>query len=300
MTNEQPLVSVIVAAYNAARYLAPTLESLFGQTYASVEIIVIDDGSTDETPEILKSYADRIQILHQANQGQGIARNVGCRQSKGSLLAFIDSDDLWDSDKLEKQVGLLKRFPAAVATYCDYRIIDEEGSVTQPNSATGTPRPSGNILQQLLIGNCVGSPSVVLVRREAFFTSGGFNEQPSRASEDYGLWLALATQGAFIYNPETLVSYRRHAGQATQGSRYDFNRALGNLACYDRMAAYMVGISNSDTRAIYRFRLWKAVRTLAWAARRHGVKGVAAKACLRALRRRPWRLDIIVDLLRSL
>lgn len=296
----KPTISVIVPVYNSEQFLASVLESVLAQTSPANEIIVVDDGSTDGSADIIATYGERVRTLRQTNQGQGVARNRGAEASTGSLLAFIDSDDLWDSNKLAIQVALLERFPQAVATYCDYRTIDGHGAVTQTTSAVGTPRPSGNALQQLLIGNCVGSPSVVLVRREAFFQAGGFNEKHSRAAEDYALWLALAVIGPIIYSPDTLVSYRRHAAQTTQDPRFAYNRALGNLDSYDRVAALITGVNNNDTREIYRTRVWEALLTLNWAARRYGDRRVALVSSLRAWRMRPWRMDLLGTLLRSL
>ncbi len=296
----EPLISIIVPVYNSERYLASALESVLAQAYKLIEVIVVDDGSTDGSAAIIKAFSGRICAIYQTNQGQGVARNRGSELATGSLLAFIDADDLWDSNKLATQVALLERFPSAVATYCDYRTIDGNGVTTQPTSALGTPRPSGSVLPQLLIGNCMGSPSVVLVRREAFVRAGGFNEKHSRAAEDYALWLGLAAIGPIIYSPDTLVSYRRHAGQTTQEARFAFNRALGNLDAYDRIAPLLSGIGNSDTLEIYQQRVWAALLTLAWAARHHGNRRLAIKSCLRAWHMRPWRLDLVVTLLRSM
>jgi len=114
-TPSTPLVSVIIPAYNATAFLGETLDSVLAQTYPNLEIIVVDDGSTDDTPDLLGSYGDRIRVLRQANSGQATARNHGAREAHGELLAFLDSDDLWDPDKIARQVELLDRFPTALA-----------------------------------------------------------------------------------------------------------------------------------------------------------------------------------------
>lgn len=300
MASNQPLVSIVVPVYNSEHYLSAALESVLAQTYRPVEIIAIDDGSTDNSSGILSTFSRHIQIIRQANTGQGIARNRACAASKGSIIAFIDADDLWDQAKLEKQVAILDHFPGAVATYCDCRTIDEMGAVTSTTTALGTPRPSGNVLQQLLIGNCVISPSLALVRRDAFIQAGGFNESQSRASEDYGLWLTLATLGPFIYSPETLASYRRYKSQTTQDPLFNYNKALGDLCSFDRIAPYMEQNTNKNTRLIYLQRLWEVLMTLAWSARCNGDRSVAINSYLRGLRMRPWRLDILAQLLRCL
>lgn len=297
---DEPLVSIVIPVYNSERYLRQTLNSLLAQTYKNIEIIAVNDGSTDKSSDILKSFSGTIKFFTQENQGQGIARNMGCKRASGALLSFIDSDDLWDVNKLEKQVALLGGFPEAVATYCDYRTIDEDGVTTQRTSAVGTPRPSGNILQQALFGNCLGSPSVVLMRKDAFDSSGGFNETQSRAAEDYGLWLSLATLGPIIYSPDTLVSYRRHASQTTQGPIFFYNRAVGTLNSLDRIASHICQIKNKDTHDLYHARVWKSLLTLAWAARVNRVHQTEFYSYFRAWRMRPWRLDIALRILLSL
>src|SRR3989304_595361 len=112
-----PRVSVIIPTYNTAHYIAPAVESVLGQTYQDTEIIVVDDGSTDNTRTVLTPYMDRIQYIVQDNKGRSEARNRGIHQSQGEFIAFLDADDLWLPDKLSQQVAALDEHEQAVLAY---------------------------------------------------------------------------------------------------------------------------------------------------------------------------------------
>lgn len=286
--NSLPLVSVIIPAYNAAAFLAKTLDSVLAQTYENVETIVVDDGSTDTTPQLLDSYRNRITILRQTNAGQAAARNNGARSAKGEFLAFLDSDDLWDSDKIARQVELLNRFPTALAVYCDHRTIDAEGNPRSSSAALAHPRPSGDILRSLLLGPCIVTPGLVLLRRHAFNASGGFDEAPlMRGHEDYALWLRLATQGAFIYSPETLVSYRWHTQQATKQKQYEFQMSQAKLKAVLAILDIMRASKNADLKRLFAWVLEEAHISAVWALRQTGKHADARKIAAAALARNP-------------
>ena len=108
-------VSVVVPAYNYARYLPKAIDSALGQTHPPLEVIVVDDGSTDDTPRVLAAYADRIRVIRQANQGAGAARNAGIAAARGEYVAFLDSDDLWHPRKLELQLARFASDPETTA-----------------------------------------------------------------------------------------------------------------------------------------------------------------------------------------
>src|SRR6266508_897311 len=124
MTNS--LVSVVIPNYNCGRFLEETLESVFAQAYPAVEVIVVDDGSTDDSLQVLEKYAGRVNVIRQANQGVSAARNAGIRASHGELVALLDADDLWHPDKLAKQVALFAN-PAVGLVHCAVEYIDEQG-----------------------------------------------------------------------------------------------------------------------------------------------------------------------------
>ncbi len=293
-TDSTPLVSVIIPAYNATAFLGETLDSVLAQTYPNLEIIVVDDGSTDATPELLDSYGDRIRVLRQANAGQAAARNHGAREARGELLAFLDSDDLWDPDKIARQVELLGRFPAALAVYCDHRTIDAQGRPVASNAALDYPRASGDMLRALLLGCCIITPGLVLLRRHAFDASGGFDEAPlMRGHEDYALWLRLATQGSFVYSPDTLVSYRRHKQQATRQKHYEMHMARAKLNAVMAIRDVMETSEDRDVKRLFAWVLVESHAMAAWAVRQIGDHAdsrriAAAGVALRPTSIRAW------------
>src|SRR5438034_9298591 len=123
-------VSVIIPTYNYARYLAAAIESALAQTYAPLEIIVVDDGSTDDTLRILGAYGNRLRVLRQANQGAGAARNAGIAAARGEYVAFLDSDDLWHPRKLELQLARFASDPDLGLVHCGVEVLDEQGRTT--------------------------------------------------------------------------------------------------------------------------------------------------------------------------
>ena len=283
-----PLVSVVIPAYNATAFLGETLDSVLAQSYTNLEIIVVDDGSTDTTPQLLDSYGDRIRVLRQANAGQAAARNYGAREAHGELLAFLDSDDLWDPDKIARQVALLARFPTALAVYCDHRTIDAQGQPIASSAALVYPRPSGDILRALLLGPCIITPGLVLLRRRAFDTTSGFDETPlMRGHEDYALWLRLATQGSFVYSPDTLVSYRRHNQQATKQNNYEMHMARAKLHGVMAIRDAMRASRDNDLKRLFAWVLSESHVVAAWAVRQIGDHAEARSIAAATLALRP-------------
>src|SRR3954470_1810603 len=117
-------VSVIIPTYNYARYLPQAIDSALGQTHAPLEVIVVDDGSTDDTPRVLEAYASRIRVIRQANQGAGAARNAGIAAARGEYVAFLDSDDLWRRDKLELQLARFREEPDLGLVHAGVETVD--------------------------------------------------------------------------------------------------------------------------------------------------------------------------------
>ena len=162
-----PLVSVIIPVFNGQQYLSEAIDSVLDQTYSNLEIIAVDDGSTDESSRILISYGSRIRYLHQNNQGTASARNSGVHSANGSILAFLDQDDLWVRDKLKRQVEILKESAATQVVF---------GMVQQFISPEMSPAFRARIRcpAQAVSGYL---PSVMLIRKEAFLEIGYFNSK---------------------------------------------------------------------------------------------------------------------------
>jgi glycosyltransferase involved in cell wall biosynthesis len=286
-----PLVSVVIPAYNAEALLGETLNSVLAQSYTNLEIIVVDDGSTDATPQLLEKYSDRVRVLRQANAGQAAARNHGAREAHGELLAFLDHDDLWDPDKTACQVALLDRFPEALAVYCDHRAIDAQGNLLSSSGALHFPRSSGEMLRALLLSCCIVTPGLVLLRRHAFDVSGGFDEAPlMRGSEDYAFWLRLATRGSFIYSPDTLVSYRRHEQQATRQKHWEMHLSRAKLHSLMAIRDSVRASSDKDVKRLFAWVLEETHISAAWAARQDGDHAGALSIAAAALGQRPASL----------
>jgi glycosyltransferase involved in cell wall biosynthesis len=203
-----PLVSVIIPAYNAARYLPATLQSCFDQTYPHLEIIVVDDGSSDETAQLMAGYPS-VQYIRQANQGPAIARNTGMEQARGDYLQFLDADDLLLPPKIERCLAGFEAHPQAGVVYCDYEYRTPDLQALSPVPKPHHTQPQGKIAATLIHSTatywCVPCPLVKsdLARQVGGFTPG-FN-----GVEDWHFWIKLAAQGAEFWPlPEVLVWYR--------------------------------------------------------------------------------------------
>ena len=199
---DSALVSVVIPTYNRARVLQTTLESVLAQTYPSIEIIVVDDGSTDDTAAILERYAGRIHVARQANQGVEMARRRGIRTSTGDYVTFLDDDDLMLPTKIERQVEVLNSQPRVGLVHCRYHYIDKDGNHLE---TTGW-LPEGDVRRQLVWG-CFPWSGGPLIRRECFRHLGE-NEHRDWYG-DWGMWLRIALAGyPFACVQEPLGCYR--------------------------------------------------------------------------------------------
>lgn len=219
-----PLVSVIIPAHNAEETLAETLESVRAQTYANLEVLVIDDGSVDGTHELASRIAlgdQRIRVLAQPNAGVAAARNHGIREAKGAYLAFLDADDLWSPEKIEAQVARMRESGRHVGlVYCWSAAIDEDGIVL---ADWDRPSRAGKVFTQLQRCNFVGNGSVVLVRKEIAQKIGGFEtrlrEAGAQGCEDVLFYLKAARECEFALVREHQVGYRRSAANMSSDWR---------------------------------------------------------------------------------
>lgn len=280
------LISVVVPVYNGAIYLKDTLDSALNQTYKNTEIIVVDDGSQDESASIVASYGDRVTYMLQANGGPASARHSGVLLSKGEYVAFLDQDDLWDKDKLEKQINLLEFHAAAVGVYCDHRSIDNEGKIIGCSGAEGHMRASGKILDVLIDGNFILTASLVILRRSAYDNAGGFDVHNPFWGDDYDLWMRISSLGAFLYQIDTLVSYRRHNNN-TSGS--DFEMLAGNMHALKNVEKYIKHSATTKTLRKLKSSLYSVTLGKAWHLKRLGHPCAAFKTYVECFRLRPLR-----------
>lgn len=207
---EFPLVSVVTASYNMGRYVGLAVDSVLAQDYPALEIIVVDDGSTDDTSAVLSRYRDdpRVKLIFQENAGQTVAKNRGVQAARGEYIAFCDADNLWLPNKLSRQIELFNEHNDIAVVYGDISLIDADG---QPLPTTQAKRYSGKITGRLLIDNFVTFNTAV-VSRKVMTAVGGFDES-LRMGIDYDLWLRISVKHTFHYIAEPLVRYRIWGGQ---------------------------------------------------------------------------------------
>jgi glycosyltransferase involved in cell wall biosynthesis len=204
-----PKVSVVILTYNRAAFLLTAIQSVLNQTFHNFEIIVVDDGSQDQTTEMVRSLTDqRIRYLrHEANKGQAASRNTGIRQALGEYVAFLDDDDEWLPQKLEKQVALLDSSSCRVGiVYTGFYSM--EGSTKRVINRF-IPEKRGYAVKAMCQRNWIGTPSTVLIRRVCFDKTGLFDEGLASAV-DYDMWLRISNEFEIDYIREPLVYYRVH------------------------------------------------------------------------------------------
>jgi len=203
-----PTVSVIIPTYNHARFIAQAVESTLAQTYSDLEIIVVDDGSTDDTQAILASYGDctrRVRVIHKENRGVAAARNTGILAAQGDYLLFLDADDLIPANKLECKVPILNAQPNVGLVYSAFQYIDEGGTQVLHEIR---PQREGHLLKDLLLRRLFFPPGAAVVRRECLDQVGIFDETCSAAA-DTDMWIRIAQGGfPFGYVDQPLFQYR--------------------------------------------------------------------------------------------
>jgi glycosyltransferase involved in cell wall biosynthesis len=206
------LVSVIIPTYNRAAYIAQAIRSVQAQTYPHVEIIVGDDGSTDNTADIVAQFGGSVTYLPLPHRGQPAAtRNAGLAAARGEYVAFLDSDDLFLPGRLARQLATFGDHPDAGMVYSDGYYFRDEPETPIGHVLDGLPTPSGDALPDLLRGNFL-APPVVLIRRSCLDSVGVFDERPEFfAVEDYDLWLRIAARFPLVYAPGSVAAIRRHA-----------------------------------------------------------------------------------------
>jgi glycosyltransferase involved in cell wall biosynthesis len=219
-------VSLVIATFNHARLLGQAIDSALTQTLAGVEIIVVDDGSTDDTSALLARYAGRVHVIRQDHRGLPAARNTGLAAARGTYVAFLDADDVLAPTKLAEQRSVLDRAPALGWTYCDVRIetVTTGAAVTASERFGYAARAcDGWLFPELVHGNFI--PAIApLIRRTAIEAAGGFDESLT-ALEDWDLWLRLSLIAEARYTPAVLATYRIHPhGMSADRARMDRNR----------------------------------------------------------------------------
>ena len=223
---KNPLVSVVIPTYNRANTICRAIESTLGQTYENIELIIVDDGSTDDTHAKLAGYGKRIRVIKQNNAGPSVARNRGIEISTGEILTFLDSDDLWMPTKIERQVAILEQVEKSVpCCLCNTIIRNSNGDERLSfDLARVYPRYDEGVWMnatEILSTRCIFFTQAVAIRRETLQKVGGFNES-LLVMEDHEMALKLSLEGPWAYIQEPLVIYNR----GTRGSLA--NQAIKN------------------------------------------------------------------------
>lgn len=258
MSAQPPLVSVVIPAYNAAAFLRETIDSVLAQSYAPVEIVVVDDGSTDGTPQVAASFGDAIHYVRQANRGVSSARNRGLQESTGVYLCFLDADDWLYPEDLERKVELLENNPELALAHA---LVEVTGPALDPTGEI-MRGAEGHVLDDLLelIPPAIPCPSNVLIRRSVLADVGVFDEELG-TSADYDLWLRIAREHPVGRVDHVSVKYRRHEGAMFT----DVEAQLQDMGRIFRKHRARLG-----SRPAWRTLQWRFYRSVAGEYRRRG------------------------------
>ena len=265
-----PLVSVVIPMFNAARTIERTLASVRGQTHRNLEILVVDDGSTDDGPAVAERHAahdHRVRIIYQSNRGVASARNAGIEASTGAFIAPVDADDLWHPEKTALQLAAMTGAdgvadPSIGLAYCWYSIIDADDTVRFDDCRSTA---EGDALKAMASRNIVGHGSGALMRREAVIQAGGYDTslraQNGEGCEDYKLYFQIAEHYRLALVRQCLVGYRETRVNMSSDPRKALrSRALCVPEFLDRHPD-LAGEFHEGRLRIMRFMLGRALRT---------------------------------------
>jgi glycosyltransferase involved in cell wall biosynthesis len=289
-------VTAIVPVYNGAATIAEAIDSALAQSYRDLEVIVVNDGSTDATAEVLRRYEGRIRVIDRKNGGIAAARNTGVAASQSEYLAFLDCDDIWAPAMVERTVAALDDNRDCVLAYTNCAVIDSDGHDLR-SALVGAGVDHAPTLDEMLSRLWPIMPSAVIMRRNTFDTCGGFSEEfRSYGFEDVIFWLRVREQGAFHYLPECLVKWRFSLFPSPLKTRW---RKPEACITFDRILRERYGIS-SDRLLAARARANRSILGyIGLRALRDGNRASAREAFRRALQMKPTRLKSILRYLKT-
>lgn len=302
---DSPLVSVIIPAYNAAQFIEETLESVFRQTCTNMEVIVVDDGSTDDTKSRLQAYDSRIHYIWQPNSGVGAARNRGIHAASGEYLAFLDADDLWDPEKLRAQLAVATRNPGSGLIACDgVRLYGKDvrpesllfGAVAERMRTLQLEEITGNFYREFIRAVPIFCPSQMLVPRRVATRVGPMATVRNDA-EDWDYTLRIAMLFPVTLHRDSLVTWRVHS-ESRSGTveRRQLVWALWKIQVLKRHRR----LCSPEDRALVAERLLGETRNAALGAHsegRRGNKAFARKILRRLFRLCPWNFRVWIALI---
>ncbi|MCA9469347.1 MAG: glycosyltransferase family 2 protein [Nitrospira sp.] len=290
------LISVIIPAYNAEQFIHLALESVLSQSHPPHEIIVIDDGSTDNTRKVLTNFKGKVRCLYQQNRGPSAARNAGIRVAEGDLICFLDADDLWVSNKLASQHAYMMAHPEIAMVFSDHEEFNEEGMglvsyLGIKQKAFGVfpieAGPIENAFEKLVVENFISTPTV-MVRKACLEKTGGFDEE-IWSVEDRDLWLRISAVFPIACIPKIFCKRRFHQGNISRQKELTFQGRIRVLEKNRKLFPHLVldGVWRRELAAHYlglgflllqKGRKWEAfqagIKTLSY-----GLEGIAERGC---------------------
>jgi glycosyltransferase involved in cell wall biosynthesis len=286
-------VTVVIPVYKAERWIAETLVSAMRQTYTDLEILVVDDGSPDNSSRIVEEFCrqdSRIRLIHKENGGLSSARNRGLEEAEGEFFAPLDADDLWHPDKLRLQVEAFQNAgPEAGLVYCWCSAIDENGSILRRDA--GMSHAEGDVLLDLIMAGWMPSGSIPLFRTSAIRSAGGYLTSLTR-SEDIDLYLRIAEHATFLAVRQFLVGYRQHSSNMSSdavGMVQQYERVMRDLRRrLPRIPAELIRWSIANHRFHYGLMALRAREF-----------SIAVWLLTTALYRDPWLLERVPGILRK-
>lgn len=294
-----PRVSVIIPSFNCGDYLGRAIDSVCAQTYADYEILVIDDGSTDDTKDVIEPYGQKVTYLYQQNQGVSAARNHAIGKASGELFAYLDADDLWYPEKLERQVAFLDANQECGMVHSEMSVINEQDEIIHVRFYEETKRlvPQGYCLRQLL-ARCHIQPVTVVERRNTFDRVGGFDER-LLVAEDYLHWIMIAAEGQSLgYLPEPLGKYRWRKGSliGNQLRLLEGYVRLFDILLHEKAIALKNGAECAD---VLRARSYQVQRELAYLDRIEGRRESSKRRLADMIKEQPGNFELYLDFIKA-
>lgn len=294
-----PRVSITIPTFNSARFLGRAIDTALYQTYTDYEVIVVDDGSTDGTRDLVTQFGDKIRYVYQDNRGLSSARNLALSHARGEFIAYLDADDMWYPGKLEKQVEFLDAHKECGFVHSEFALIDEADSVIHRrfNLETQRETPEGYCTLSLLRQCHIRIPTV-LERRACFERVGRFDGR-LKACQDYLHWIRVAMEGMAIgYIAEPLVMYRRTANSLSSSSR---RMAEDYLMIFETLSreSSLAPKHGQMAMDVVRGRVYSARRELAYLDRQEGSIRNSLGHISSLIPQWPLRWELYLDLVKT-
>ena len=292
--SEAPTISVVMSVYNAGRYLRDAVESVLSQSFSDFELIILDDGSTDDSPNVLKEYAardPRIRVTVRENQGLTVTLNEGLAQARGEFIARMDCDDVCLPGRFARQLDYLRADPSLVCAGGHFELIDEKGRLL---TRLRPPSDDESIQKLLLAGHTAICHPAAMMRREAVTRVGGYDPY-FRTTQDLDLWLRLGEVGRLGNVPAVVLKFRQHGGSISETRRQE-QRRFGREAVERAWKRRGITDGKFEAEEPWRPGTDRASRhqfalRYGWWGFNSAARGTALVYGLKAVRLAPWNVD---------